>query len=88
MDVKIEALCAFPDRVYSAELVVAQGTTVAEALILLAELDAFEGLDLGAFEVGIFGEVVKDRSSCLADGDRLEFYRPLAQDPMEARRRR
>jgi putative ubiquitin-RnfH superfamily antitoxin RatB of RatAB toxin-antitoxin module len=38
-------------------------------------------------DVGIFGrKVALDR--VLADGDRIEIYRPLELDPMEARRKR
>ena len=37
--------------------------------------------------IGIFGKVV-DPGTRLADGDRVEIYRPLALDPKEARRRR
>jgi putative ubiquitin-RnfH superfamily antitoxin RatB of RatAB toxin-antitoxin module len=38
-------------------------------------------------DVGIFGrKVALDR--VLADGDRIEIYRPLLLNPMEARRRR
>jgi putative ubiquitin-RnfH superfamily antitoxin RatB of RatAB toxin-antitoxin module len=42
-------------------------------------------LENGAF--GVFGRrVALDRA--LAEGDRVEIYRPLAMDPKEARRRR
>ncbi len=37
--------------------------------------------------VGIFGEL-RPRSAPCADGDRIELYRPLAQDPRERRRAR
>lgn len=36
---------------------------------------------------GIFGELCS-ADTVLADGDRLEVYRPLVFDPMESRRRR
>lgn len=38
-------------------------------------------------KIGIFGTPVPPESA-LADGDRVEIYRPLALDPKEARRRR
>lgn len=38
-------------------------------------------------KLGIYGKVVPENRR-LADGDRLELYRPLALDPKEARRRR
>lgn len=37
--------------------------------------------------VGIFGELC-DRSAIPRDGDRIELYRPLLNDPKEARRAR
>ena len=42
-------------------------------------------MDLNA--VGIFGRRVPPATR-LADGDRVEIYRPLALDPKEQRRRR
>jgi hypothetical protein len=35
--------------------------------------------------VGIFGEL-RQRTDTFADGDRIELYRPLAQNPRERRR--
>lgn len=37
--------------------------------------------------VGIFGEL-RDRHDVPADGDRIELYRPLTEDPRVRRRRR
>jgi putative ubiquitin-RnfH superfamily antitoxin RatB of RatAB toxin-antitoxin module len=37
--------------------------------------------------VGIFGKVVQ-RDQPLQDGDRIEIYRPLAEEPKLARRNR
>ena len=49
---------------------------------------AAAGWVLGSDEaVGIWGRKVR-LSECLADGDRLEIYRPLTVDPMQARHRR
>jgi putative ubiquitin-RnfH superfamily antitoxin RatB of RatAB toxin-antitoxin module len=50
--------------------------------------EAMRAAGLGpAGPVGIFGKQVKpDR--VLQDGDRVELYRPLVLEPMEARRRR
>jgi putative ubiquitin-RnfH superfamily antitoxin RatB of RatAB toxin-antitoxin module len=49
----------------------------------------FEGLDLASAKMGIFGKVVADpRTHVLADGDRVEIYRPLTADPKEARKAR
>jgi putative ubiquitin-RnfH superfamily antitoxin RatB of RatAB toxin-antitoxin module len=49
--------------------------------------DALKACGLEVADVGIFGRRVA-LDAPLADGDRLEIYRPLALDPKEARRRR
>jgi hypothetical protein len=44
-------------------------------------------IDLTQHKLGIYGKVVA-ADAPLADGDRVEIYRPLVLDPKEARRRR
>jgi putative ubiquitin-RnfH superfamily antitoxin RatB of RatAB toxin-antitoxin module len=44
-------------------------------------------VDIGVCKVGIFGKL-KALSAIVQQGDRVEIYRPLTADPMEARRRR
>jgi len=75
---RVQVVVALPraERVFSLEL--PQGATVQDAL-------GKAGLE--ARSVGIFGETVALETR-LADGDRVEVYRPLKIDPQEARRRR
>jgi uncharacterized protein len=63
------------------------GATVADALAAVAARPPFDALDLSVMPVGIFGDRC-DRDRPLADGDRVELYRPLHLDPREARRLR
>ena len=51
--------------------------------------DAFSaaGMDADLNAIGVFGKRVAPDTP-LADGDRVEIYRPLALDPKERRRRR
>lgn len=68
------------------------GATVAEALQAARLLDAASGaavpeLPWDAAPVGVFG-IACARSAVLADGDRVELYRPLQIDPKDARRQR
>jgi len=49
--------------------------------------DALAASGLQGNQVGIFGKRVA-MDTRLADGDRVEIYRPLKLDPKEARRRR
>jgi len=78
---RVEVVCALPDEVKRVTLALPAGSLVRDAL-------AASGLaHLEKAGVGIFGKRVA-RDAPLADGDRVEIYRPLALDPKEARRRR
>ena len=69
---------AYPDGSQARSLNLPAGATVRDAL-------AASGLEGHA--CGIFGKrVTLDRK--LAEGDRVEIYRPLVMDPKEARRQR
>lgn len=66
---------------------VAAGATVLDAIRASAMLERFPGVDLSSRCVGIWGRPC-DLATTLADGDRVEIYRPLTIDPKEARRKR
>jgi uncharacterized protein len=86
-EVRVAVVYALPERQYQVELTLPAGATVADALAAVAGTAPFAALDIGALPVGIFGErVAADR--ILADHDRVELYRPLNLDPVEARRQR
>jgi uncharacterized protein len=77
---KIEVVYARPEAADLRTVDLPAGATVEEAL-------AASGFRLENQAVGVFGKrVALDHR--LADGDRVEIYRPLAMDPKEARRRR
>jgi uncharacterized protein len=83
----VAVVYALPERQYQVELTLPAGATVADALAAVAGAAPFAALDIAALPVGIFGErVAVDR--ILADHDRVELYRPLMLDPVEARRQR
>ena len=70
---------------YRTEL--AQGTTVIQAIDASGISRALAYGVIDPQRLGIHGRrVVPDQ--LLRDGDRIEIYRPLMLDPMEARRRR
>ena len=79
------------DRQYLWELELPGAATVQDAL--LAARRACESdvepapIPWDEAAVGIFGEPC-DRSASLRHGDRVELYRPLLQDPTQARRER
>ena len=64
-------------------LEVAEGATIASALSGCADFK----LPLDQFRVGIWGRV-RPLETSLREHDRIEVYRPLTVDPMEARRLR
>lgn len=58
----------------------------ARRAVLLSCIDAlFPEIDAASCPLGVFGTAVGDEYR-LEDGDRLEVYRPLENDPMDARR--
>ncbi len=83
----VEVVYALSEMAHTANLTLPPGATVAQALALLADREPFASLDLQQLPVGIYGERV-DAGRVLADGDRIELYRPLQADPREARRQR
>lgn len=78
MALRVEVVRAWPERAEVRPLRLPDGATVRDALAACA---------VEASRVGIFGRRVA-LDARLADGDRIEIYRPLAADPKEARRRR
>lgn len=85
--IEIEVAYALPRQQFLLKEKVAEGTTIAEALSH-SEIHQFvPNLEVVDGKVGIFGKVAK-MSQVLKEGDRIEIYRPLMNDPKEARRRR
>ena len=78
MALRIEVVCALPDGAAIVAVRLPEGATVREAL-------AASGMK--GDQVGIFGKRVT-LDARVADGDRVEIYRPLKVDPKEARRSR
>ena len=64
-----------------------QGTNVQQAIIKSGLLTTCSNISLDKCQVGIFGNIVS-LETALTDGDRVEVYRSLAMNPMEARRLR
>ena len=78
---KVEVVYALPEGEESARVAVRSGATVRDVLAKSGLLHLARG------KVGIFGKAVREDTP-VADGDRVEIYRPLAVDPKEARRAR
>ena len=83
--ITIELLFAAKNCIWQQQLTLPQGTTAIQAL---AQSTIYQDHpDTQHMPYGIFGELCA-ADTLLADGDRLEVYRPLVFDPMESRRRR
>jgi putative ubiquitin-RnfH superfamily antitoxin RatB of RatAB toxin-antitoxin module len=76
---RVEVVEAWPDRRRRVQVELEEGATVGDAL-RAARVPASRA-------VGVHGRRAAP-GQLLADGDRVELYRPLRADPKEARRRR
>ena len=83
---QVSVVYAQPDKALCVELEVAPGTKVAQALALACQ-QAPQLRTVAYAGIGIYGEQIAEDHE-LADGDRVELYRPLTQDPKTARRLR
>jgi len=84
---KVEVVYATAKQQKVIELTLSESSTVRDAVVQSALGDSYPEIELGKTPVGIFGEKV-GYDTVLQHGDRVEIYRPLIVDPMEARRLR
>lgn len=91
MNMRVEVVYVFPRICYSVEVEIEEGGTVADAVRAAMFSEPFRSLRAvpppDANKVGIFGRAVTPDTR-VSDGDRVEFYRDLAQDPRGLRRQR
>lgn len=78
MNVEIVYARAERQEIVGVELT--EGATVGEAIEASRIVERCPEIDLGRQKVGVFGRVA-DPSTPLADGDRVEIYRPITADP-------
>ena len=87
MTIHVEVVYALPEVCHAVELNLEEGATVGDAVRIALAREPFDSLDIDPAKLGVFGRPVKaDR--ILRDGDRVEFYRDLEQDPKDQRRAR
>ena len=85
-EIAVEVAYAGPEGQVVIPLRLASGSTAWDA-VALAQPNLPAGVVPDPGRLGVFAKkVAADR--VLEEGDRLELYRPLILDPMEARRRR
>lgn len=91
-NIQVIVVLAMPDVQYQLLLAVPAGTEARQAVKralseALVPINAKLDIDPLSAPLGVFGEVIEG-NYVLSDGDRVEIYRPLQQDPKEWRRRR
>jgi putative ubiquitin-RnfH superfamily antitoxin RatB of RatAB toxin-antitoxin module len=84
--IRIEVAYAEPDRQFLRAFELQFGATVADA-IKASGIEIEFSIDVSTLSAGIWSKPVLPETQ-LDDGDRVELYRPLRIDPMDARRKR
>ena len=87
--INVEVAYATPEKQVIRQVNVDVGTTVGAAIVqsgIMMDFPELE-LELENAKVGIFAKVTA-MTTVLAEGDRVEIYRPLIADPKEVRRQR
>lgn len=85
--IAIEVAYATADRQRVIGLTVSATTTLQSAIEQSGLLTEFTEIDLQSQKLGIFGQLAS-LDQYANDGDRIEIYRPLANDPMTVRRQK
>ncbi|BAN35785.1 protein rnfH [Sulfuricella denitrificans skB26] len=83
---KISVAYASPTRQAWLSVEVPDGATISDAIARSGVLQQFPEIDLEQQKVGIFGKLTK-LDAALADGDRIEIYRPITCDPKMVKRK-
>lgn len=83
--IHIEVVYASKTKQHLIKLSVNEGSTIETAIEQSGILTLYPEINLAKHKVGIFSKV-KALSDEIKEGDRIEIYRPLLIDPMEARR--
>lgn len=85
--IRVQVCHATPTQQFLRAFDMGNGATIQTAIDVSGVLDACPAIDLNSCKTGLHGKLCP-RDTVLRDGDRVEIYRPLIADPMDARRRR
>jgi len=85
--INVSVVLAWPDKEVSAVMILKENSTVGLAINIAKEDPVFLDVDFEDYAVGIYGELC-GLEHVLSDGDRIELYRPIKEDPKEQRRKR
>jgi len=81
------AWSARPGEAREVALALPGGACVLDAIRASGAMTGVDAVDISTQAIGVWGRSV-GLDAKLAEGDRVEIYRPLQMDPKEARRRR
>ncbi len=84
---KVTVIYATPASQFIKELHVPESSTVRDVIEISKVLLVHPEISIDKNQVGIFNEIVH-LNDMVNEHDRIEIYRPLVIDPMEARRLR
>ena len=85
--ISVSVVMAVPGKTLSVSLRLKENADVACAIALAEKNSIFSDVKFKDFSIGIYGELC-ELSRKLSDGDRIELYRPIIEDPKEQRRKR
>ena len=85
--INVSVVLAWPDKEVSAVMILKENSTVGLAINIAKEDPVFLDVDFEDYAIGIYGELC-GLEHVLSDGDRIELYRPIKEDPKEQRRKR
>ena len=85
--ISVLVVMALPGKSLSVSLSLEENADVASAVAIAEKDPVFSGVKFKGFAIGIYGELC-ELSHKLSDGDRIELYRPIMEDPKEQRRKR
>ncbi|MFT8209518.1 MAG: RnfH family protein [Symbiopectobacterium sp.] len=86
-EIRVDVVYALPERQYVRSVTLEEGATVEQAIAASGLLALRTDIDLQVNKVGIFSRPAR-LTDTVAEGDRVEIYRPLIADPKELRRQR
>jgi putative ubiquitin-RnfH superfamily antitoxin RatB of RatAB toxin-antitoxin module len=85
--IDVEVVFAKSDQQLIIQVKLEPGSSVQQAINASGILNQRPEIDLTKLKVGVFGKLY-DLEKTVEHGDRVEIYRPLTQNPMDARRNR
>jgi len=83
---KVGVFYASTSRHASLNVDLQDGATIQDAIERSGILKQFPEIDLATQKVGVFGKLGK-LDAAVADGDRVEIYRPIICDPKTVKRK-